>query len=172
MITIRRYRNSVQAACAAEALRAEGIPAEVVGEHSFGMLPVHTYGFASLHVVIPSESLRARAEEILASMTDEQHPLESLPIPDLARLAPQHRDAPCPSCAARVRISPGLDRCGACAAPIDPVALVADVFGPEAMAPCYDDASPRCDACGAPAGGNDRCPSCGRPAATHPRTHP
>lgn len=167
MITLRRYRDGVQAACAAEALRAAGIPAEIIGENSFYVLPVAAYGFASLHLVIPSDSLRARAEEILATLTDESHPLESLPEPDLSRLAPNHRVVPCPACAKPLAINPALHRCASCASPIDPVALIADTFGPEALAPCYLDADApagACPSCAAPIPANTRagrCPTCG-----------
>ncbi len=165
MITLRRYRDSVAAHCAADALRNAGIPAEVVGEHSFHTLPVHTYGFASLHLVIPSEDDRERAEHVLSTLTDEANPLEALPEPDLSRLAPQHRKIACPSCAADFTIRQGLDRCPSCAAPIDPLALVADAFGPEALTPCYDDSIVACPSCAAPlsqATPRGRCPSCGR----------
>lgn len=166
MITIRRYRDAVHAACAVEALRAAGIPAQVIGENSFYVLPVAAYGFASLHVVIPSEAERARAEEILNTLTDEAHPLEALPEPDLSRLAPQHRAASCPACSMPIVIHPSLDRCAGCNTPIDPVALVVDSFGPEALSPCYDDAEPTapCPSCAAPIpllSTRGRCPSCG-----------
>lgn len=166
MITLRRYRDSVSAHCAADALRNAGIPAEVIGQHSFHTLPVAAYGFASRHLVIPSDADRERAEQVLRGLADDSEPLDALPEPNLSRLAPEHRVIPCPACAKSITIRQGLDRCPACSTPIDPVALIADSFGPDALAACYDDLPTSCPSCSAAlssANQRGRCPSCGLP---------
>jgi len=182
--TIRRYTSRVVAEGAAEALRAAGIIATVVGDADALAHIGFGKGFGDFAVVIREESRKAEAARILAELEAEPPAAEagweeSAAAPDLSRLDPS-LEIPCVHCGYDLRSLPRSDAgevdCPECGGRVDLMEAIVARHGPEGLSACYaEEADPipdevvdaavlDCRGCqyslaGLPQVGN--CPECG-----------
>ncbi|RMD60893.1 MAG: hypothetical protein D6824_08725 [Planctomycetota bacterium] len=174
MIRLARYASRIHAEHAAEHLRAQGVPVQVVGEHVQDMFAVPTLKQLQMELLLldPAQEERARAllEAFERSLGAAQLEGEA-PRPDLAKLDPAHAQVACPACGAQLRVEAERVRCPRCSEELDALELLVAQHGPEALAPCYEAqqrvelrARPRCSHCGQAlpdATVRGRCAACG-----------
>lgn len=141
MYTLRRYHSPVEAGFAANWLIRNGVLARVMQGHAeaLGAPAVGMHG--GQHVLaIAIERDRSRAIELLDEFERDRDPpqpgWEIETEPDLARLPPD-LFVRCPSCGENCRQGLANAACPVCREPLDPVALVVEQHGPEALADCY-----------------------------------
>ena len=141
MHIIKRYPHALRAQMAADELNAHGINATVVG----GMLevigPYTGWSAGTPHgVAITSKDDAARALVIIQELesTTPDDGWEHQSTPDLTRLDPA-LSINCPHCHSDVRTALHTGICPQCAEPFDPVDLIVQQHGPDALANCYDE---------------------------------
>lgn len=178
MIRLRRYYHPIQADNAAAFLRANGIGAAVVGDHirdGFGGIAPRFFG---LDLVVPSDTDRAEAERLLEEFDnvpiEVEDGWEDAAMADLSKLDPSVIEVACPNCRVDLPLDSSLQQCPSCRAPVDVPAAIALKYGPDVLAPCFEDESvmgfalevraASCDFCGYNLRGlamRGRCPECG-----------
>ena len=178
MIRLRRYSSPIQAENAAAFLRANEIEATVVGDRimdGFGGVAPRFFG---LDLMIARGSDRTEAERLLEEFDREPVEVaegwEEAALPDLSKLEGQEIDVSCPHCRAGLPLDASLEACPSCRRPVDVATLIAHKYGPEVLAPCFEDESvmgfalqvpeSRCTFCGHVLRGlaaRGRCPECG-----------
>lgn len=177
MVRACRYNSPIVAEQAAAFLRANGVPATVVGHHVNDVFAISAFRSVSLDLVVPRRNLLPAAERLLkefhAQPSVPEGDWEAMARPDLSRLDPLLR-VRCPACDGEVDPRPAPDQCPSCRGEIDVVELIVRQHGPEVLSQCYDAAPEQpaiaaafdaaCANCGCVLGGAEprgRCPDCG-----------
>lgn len=180
MKRVRRYQSEFDAQRAAAHLRASGVAAAVVGQHTATMLGVantlHAFFGNDVVILIPSQLDQAAAllEELDATPAEPEEGWEdSAARPDLALLDESEYEIDCPSCREPAALDVSVERCAACGSAFDAVDRLVELHGPEALEGCYESEELRfdpaelavpCGECGYDLSGmpaRDRCPECG-----------
>lgn len=167
MFRVARFSSEVIAEAAAAFLRENDIAVSVVGHMLVETVSPRNV-VRAMDLLVLSEAERRRAERLL----EEFHRSPAVPedgwedrttAPDLSRLDPAITLA-CPRCNANLPRDAAIRACPECDSDVDPVALIVERHGPEALSPCYD-ASPTPECAAAPV----RCPSCDAPVPAESR---
>lgn len=191
MQRVRRYSDELRAQEAAGALRAHGIPAEVVGHHTQPLMSVGVLGVAwtGYDVVVLAKEDRGRAEAVLVELEGTKPVLEEgwedeASRVDLSELDEEEYGVSCPACGEWLALKTELESCPGCGDDVDVVELVVRRHGPEVLAGEGGEVMDRvermnrliaarsaagersrCEECGCDLGGmpvRGRCPECGR----------
>lgn len=187
MEPVRRYTDEMRAQDAARVLRAHGIAAEVVGEHTQPMMAIGVLGrmWTGYDVIVLTRDDRARAEAVLREHDRTMPELEEgweeeASLVDLSALDEEAHGVSCPACGEWLGLRDDLVRCPACGEAVDVVELVVRRHGPEVLGGAGGESEEMvelirsgaashtaalCEECGRDLSGlarRGRCPECGR----------